>query len=118
MQPYFLVYIRDDGEVRYNFTAPKQVLDILRVLCQGQSVPYAALCKLFDAETHDGRQMARYSALLNQAVAAIVAQFGKKSASNLFTGRAGKLTDASKQIKVAADFELITWLVIREDGDG
>lgn len=118
LQPYFLVYIRDDGEVRYNFTAPKQVLDILRVLCQGQSVPYAALCKLFDAETHDGRQMARYSALLNQAVAAIVAQFGKKSASNLFTGRAGKLTDASKQIKVAADFELITWLVIREDGDG
>ena len=118
LQPYFLVYIRDDGEVRYNFTAPKQVLDILRVLCQGQSVPYAALCKLFDAETQDGRQMDRYSALLNQAVAAIVAQFGKKSASNLFTGRAGKLTDASKQIKVAADFELITWLVIREDGDG
>ena len=118
LQPYFLVYIRDDGEVRYNFTAPKQVLDILRVLCQGQSVPYAALCKLFDAETQDGRQMARYSALLNQAVAAIVAQFGKKSASNLFTGRGGKLTDASKQIKAVADFELITWLVIREDGDG
>lgn len=26
LQPYFLVYIRDDGEVRYNFTAPKQIL--------------------------------------------------------------------------------------------
>lgn len=26
LQPYFLIYIRDDGEVRYNFTAPKQIL--------------------------------------------------------------------------------------------
>ncbi len=25
LQPYFLVYVRETGEVRYNFTAPKQV---------------------------------------------------------------------------------------------
>ena len=118
LQPYFLVYIRNDGEVRYNFTAPKQVLDIFRALCQGQAAPYAALCKLFDAKTHDGRQMGRYTALLDQAVAAIVAQFGKKSAGNLFAGRGGKLTDAAKQVKAASDFELITWLVIQEPGHG
>jgi hypothetical protein len=118
LQPYFLVYIRDDGEVRYNFTAPKQVLDIFRALCQGQTAPYAALCTLFDAETDDGRQMGRYTKLLDQAVAAIVAQFGKKSAGNLFAGRSGRLTDAAKQVKVASDFELITWLVIQETVHG
>ena len=52
LQPYFLVYIRDDGEVRYNFTAPKQMLEIFRAVCQGKTEPYADLCKLFDAETN------------------------------------------------------------------
>ena len=58
--------------------------------------------------------MGRYTQLLDQAVAAIVAQFGKKSAGNLFNGRCGKLTDAAKLVRAAADFELITWLVIQE----
>jgi hypothetical protein len=58
--------------------------------------------------------MGLYTKLLDQAVAAIVSQFGKKSAGNLFAGRSGKLIDAAKQVKAASDFELITWLVIQE----
>ena len=113
LSPYFLVYIRADGELRYNFTAPKQVLEIFRALCQGKTEPYTALCKLFDAETDHGQNMSSYSALLDQAVAAIVAQFARKNAANLFTGRGGKLMDASHTVKSNGDFELITWLVIK-----
>jgi superfamily II DNA or RNA helicase len=114
LQPYFLVYIRDDGEVRYNFTSPKQVLEIFRAVSQGKTEPYAQLCELFDAETKDGEDMSKYSSLLDRAVAAITAQFGRKNAGNLFAGRGGKLTDASKQVKSTGDFELITWLVIMD----
>jgi SNF2 family DNA or RNA helicase len=114
LQPYFLVYIREDGEVRYNFTAPKQILEIFRALCQGKTEPYAALCEFFDSETKDGEDMSRYSGLLDKAVAAIAAQFGRKSIGNLFGGRGGKLTDAAKQIKHTNDFDLITWLVIKD----
>ncbi len=114
LQPYFLVYIRDDGEVRYNFTSPKQVLEIFRAVSQGKTEPYAALCELFDAETKDGEDMSQYSSLLDLAVAAIAAQFGRKNAGNLFAGRGGKLTDAGKQVKSTGDFELITWLVIKQ----
>ena len=113
LQPYFLVYIRDDGEVRYNFTAPKQILEIFRTVCQGQTEPHAKLCKLFDEETAHGQDMSRYSGLLDKAIAAIAAQFGRKNAGNLFSGRGGKLADAAKQIKKSNDFDLITWLVIR-----
>jgi superfamily II DNA or RNA helicase len=113
LQPYFLVYIRDDGEVRYNFTSPKQVLDIFRALSQGKTEPYSDLCKLFDAETKDGEDMSRYGDLLDKAVYAIATQFERKNAGNLFTGRGGKLTDAGKQVKSTGDFELITWLVIK-----
>ena len=117
LQPYFLVYIREDGEVRYNFTAPKQILEIFRAVCQGKAEPYAQLCELFDQETGNGQDMSRYSALLDKAVAAIAAQFGRKNAGNLFAGRGGKLTDASKQVKHMHDFELITWLVIKDAND-
>ncbi|MBI4741495.1 MAG: DEAD/DEAH box helicase family protein, partial [Betaproteobacteria bacterium] len=113
LQPYFLVYIRDDGEVRYNFTSPKQILEIFRAVSQGKAEPYADLCKLFDSETNNGEDMRQYSSLLDKAVTAIAGQFGRKNAGNLFTGRGGKLTDAGKQVKSTGDFELITWLVIK-----
>ncbi len=115
LQPYFLVYIRDDGEVRYNFTAPKQVLEIFRALCQGKAEHYGKLCELFDVETNNGGNMSRYSALLDSAVAAIAAQFGRKNAGNLFAGRSGKLISAQSAVKATTDFDLITWLVIKNE---
>ena len=113
LSPYFLVYIQADGSVRYNFTAPKQVLDIFRALCQGKTEPYADLCKLFDAETRHGQDMKAYSALLDKTIAAIVAQFSHNNAASLFTGRGGKLLDATQTVKSSRDFELMTWLVIK-----
>ena len=113
LQPYFLVYIREDGEVRYNFTAPKQILEIFRAVCLGKTEAYAALCKLFDEETKHGEDMSRYGDLLDRAVAAIAGQFARKNAANLFAGRAGKLASESAVIKGATDFDLITWLVIK-----
>lgn len=115
LQPYFLVYIRDDGEVRYNFTAPKQTLEIFRAVCQGQEKPYTKLCELFDEQTQNGEEMSHYSELLDKAVAAIASQFARKSTGNLFSGRGGRLIDSSKQVKYAADFELITWLILKDE---
>ena len=57
--------------------------------------------------------MRAYSALLDKTLAAIVAQFSRKHAANLFTSRGGKLRDAAKTVKSNNDFELITWLVIQ-----
>lgn len=115
LQPYFLVYIRDDGEIRYNFTAPKQILEIFRAVCQGQEQPYKQLCELFDQQTGNGENMSQCSNLLEKAVSAIAAQFTRKTTGNLFSGRGGKLTDSGKQVKHTSDFELITWLVIMDE---
>ena len=43
----------------------------------------------------------------------IAAQFNRKNAGNLFSGRGGTLTDAGKQVRDSSDFDLITWLVIK-----
>lgn len=113
LQPYFLVYIRDDGEVRYSFTQPKQILDLMQTLCADHVEPYEALCNAFDAQTDDGRDMARYSALLDRTVADITRRFQKRTASALTSGRGAVLLEASKQIRATTDFDLITWLVIQ-----
>lgn len=43
LQPYFLVYIKDNGEVRYNYIHAKQILEVFRLLCAGKSAPYEKL---------------------------------------------------------------------------
>ncbi|MFZ4526459.1 MAG: hypothetical protein ACOYOE_13225 [Chlorobium sp.] len=64
LNPYFLVYIRTDGTVRYNYVNAKQILEVLRLLCQGNSMPYEQLCGFFNTETDNGQHMEQYTLLL------------------------------------------------------
>lgn len=114
LQLYFLVYVRDDGIVRYTFAQPKQILEIYRLLCAGKATPYEALCNLFDQETHNGSDMTRYGELLQKAVESISHTFKKRALTGLLSGRAGILIEASKQVSTTTDFELVTWLVIKK----
>jgi hypothetical protein len=113
LHPYFLVYVNNDGEVRYHFTSPKQILEIWRALSVDQTKPYAELCDLFDAETQHGQEMSKYNALLIKAVAVIAKQFNEKNSGNLFSSRGGQLIAAAQRIQSATDFDLVTWLVIK-----
>ncbi len=113
LQPYFLVYVRDDGEVRYSFAQPKQILDIYRLLCAEQPRAYEALCHLFDQETNNGQDMDKYNDLLAGAVKSIERTFKKRAVAQLQSGRGGALPTRQEQVHEQTDFELITWLVIK-----
>jgi hypothetical protein len=115
LQPYFIVYVRDDKVVRYTFAQPKQILEIFRVLCAGKAVPYEAICNLFDRETCNGSDMKKYSGLLKAAVDSIIYTFQKRAIGHLQSGRGAILVDQSQQAKQVDDFELITWLVIKNE---
>ena len=114
LQPYFLVYVRGDGIVRYTFAQPKQILEIYRVLCVGKTVAYETLCNLFDAETRNGADMNPYSELLRKAVDSIVHTFKKRALTGLLSGRSGVLVEANKQVTSTSDFQLMIWLVIKD----
>jgi hypothetical protein len=116
LQPYFMVYIREDGEVKQSFAQPKQILDIYRLLCSERTVPYAKLCDWFDQQTDQGTDMAAYSALLDRAVKSIVQTTRSRERSQLQMSRSAVITDVQKQVKDTTDFELITWLVIQNEG--
>ncbi|MFA5187393.1 MAG: helicase-related protein [Patescibacteria group bacterium] len=113
LQPYYLVYVRRDGTVRFGFAQPKRILEILRLLCAGKTVPYEELCNLFDHETKNGSDMRAYSDLLQKAVDSIVATFRRRVAAGLQNGRDFVIPDRSEQAKDNSDFELVTWLVIK-----
>ncbi len=113
LQPYFLVYIRNDGTVRYNYTNAKQILEIYRLLCQGRREPYEKLCDLFNSETHNGDEMSQYADLLKKAIAEIAHIFKRKAAQKLTSDRGALIVPKSKQPNDTGSFELVTWLVIK-----
>jgi SNF2 family DNA or RNA helicase len=112
LQPYFLVFVRNDGTVRYTFTQAKQILEMYRILCSERKSPYEELCKLFDEQTDNGNKMHDYDNLLVKAIDAIISTFKKRTFTHLLTDRNAIIPEKKKQVRDTSDFELITWLVI------
>ncbi|MCD4655246.1 ATP-dependent helicase, partial [bacterium] len=113
LNPYFLVYVRNDGYVRYNYTHAKHVLEIFRLLCQGKTIPHGELCELFNEETCNGENMDTYTFLLKKTVDEIIRIFKIKSRTKLLSNRGALLIPKSKQLSEIDNFELITWLIIK-----
>jgi SNF2 family DNA or RNA helicase len=115
LAPHYLVYLRDDGEVRLAYTQVKTTLNLFRDLALGRSEPYIELCRLFDRQTGNGTNMGQQSRLIASAVESITATFQQKLASGLQHSRQFILPVADAQPHGdETEFELVTWLVIRD----
>jgi len=112
LHPYYLVYVAKDGEVVAYHTEVKRLLDLVRTSCKGQSEPIAEVCRLFNQQTKEGRDMKAYSTLLNAAVRSMIEVKEEKDIDSLFTG--GKTTALTNTISGLDDFELIAFLVVQE----
>jgi hypothetical protein len=115
LQPYYLIYVLDDGNVRLGFAQPKQTLALLRDLCSGVTTAYDDLCALFDNATQDGQAMQRYTSLLERAVASTVTTFQRRIVTTLQSGRGALLPTRQEQVHDETEFDLITWLVIHHE---
>jgi hypothetical protein len=113
LQPYYLVYVHDNGAVRFSFSHPKQILEIYRLLCTDRGAADEVLCRWFDQETNDGRDMSRYNALLDAVMHDFERRFSRRAAAALTSGRDALLPSRKQQARSSDDFDLITWLVIQ-----
>lgn len=113
LHPYYLIYIDVHGEVVINHLEVKNILDLLRSACKDRSVPIAALYEPFNRETHDGRRMGTYSRLLERAIHSMIHLKEDKDIDSLFSG--GGTTALSNTITGLDDFELIAFLVVRDE---
>ena len=112
LHPYYLVYIGNDGQIITDHTQVKPLLDLLRTSCKKHQEPIAPLCQDFNAETRDGRDMRKYSDLLDQAIRGIIEVKEDKDIDSLFTDV--NTTALVNTIHGLDDFELIAFLVIKE----
>ena len=106
-----MVYLSDEGETIINHLSPKRLLDIMRLTCKGRTEPILDLCHAFNKETKDGKQMERYSGLLQDAIRSIIDVKEERDVMSLFS--VGETTALMNNIQGLDDFELICFLVIR-----
>ena len=107
-----MVYIADDGEIVCNHLQPKNLLDLMRNICKKHPNTDTELCKIFNAETQDGKSMGRYSELLEQAISSIINVKEESDFESLFS--AGESSYMKNTISGLDDFELICFLVVKE----
>lgn len=110
LHPFYLVYIKTDGTVLSDHLNVKNTLDILRVLCKGKDEPIKEAYEPFNDETDDGKDMAKYSNLLNKAIEAILDVKNESDVDSLFLD--GGTTALMNQIKGLEDFELLAFVVV------
>ena len=112
--PYYTVYIRKNGDIRYGCANAKQVLDLFEASAVGNDDTLPELCLQFDQETQNGKSMKGYNKLLNAVIAHITRLHQKTQTKNIGRGgtRGFKLPVASEAPRDSGDFELVTWLII------
>ena len=118
LQPYFLVYVRDDGTVRYSFPNAKEILGLFGAVARGRNKELRDLVEAFDGETDHGRRMATYDKMVKATLRSIVGPYRKKMLTGLTQSRVAKISKRSEQPRTSEDFELVTWLVIRDEAVG
>ncbi|MBN4063513.1 DEAD/DEAH box helicase family protein [Cardiobacterium sp. AH-315-I02] len=112
LHPYYMVYIANDGEIIANHSEVKKLLDLVRSTCKGQRKPLDDICRLFNKETDDGRDMGAYSNLLKETIGSIIDLNEDKDIDSLFSGE--RTTALIDTIAGLDDFELINFLVVQE----
>lgn len=115
LHPFYMVYIGEDGEVVCNHLNPKTMLDKMRFMCKDHKAPMPEVYRQFNEETKDGRNMKKFNKLLGDSIASIIEV---KDESDMDSFLSGETVDFKKgQIKGLDDFELICFLVIKEEKD-
>lgn len=111
LHPFYMVFIGEDGEVICNHLSPKDMLDAMRLLCKNRPEPDMELCRRFNAETDDGRDMSVCSTLLSEAIASIIEVKSESDIDAFISGK--QMSFVSNRISGLEDFELICFLVVK-----
>ena len=111
IHPFYMVYIGSGGEIICDYLNPKKLLDTIRLLCRGKSKPIVNLCRQFNDETDDGRNMTEISELLNGAITSIIDTKEESDIDSLFSG--GGTSALMSDISCLDDFELICFFVVK-----
>lgn len=110
--PYFIVYIQDDGTVRYGFRQSQHCLTLFKLLAGEHASVMETLEDLFDYETEHGQNMEKYNGLLMSTLRNIDKTFNNAELTRLTQYASASLTKKTESENFTENFTLVTWLVI------
>lgn len=111
IHPFYMVYVKEDGDIVCDYLNPKKLLDNLRLLCRGKNEPIREVYEVFNRETKDGVDMTATSELLSFAIESIIDAKEESDIDSFLSG--GQVSFLANEIKGLNDFELICFLVVR-----
>lgn len=111
LHPYYLVYIKNSGELILKHIESKKILDALRLACNGKREAIDNLCRKIAEETNDYYKMDHYSTLLKQSIHSILETEEEKTVLSLF--KSGGTVSGKNKFKGIEDFKLITFIIVR-----
>lgn len=111
IHPFYLVYVGEDGSILHGYATPKDILDEMRRICRGVKAPLEDLCRVYNAQTDDGRDMAAQTNLLASAIGSIVEGKNESDIDSFFSG--GTTSFLENDIEGIDDFELVCFLVVK-----
>ncbi|MCI6855225.1 MAG: SNF2-related protein [Firmicutes bacterium] len=111
IHPFYMVYVKEDGDIVCDYLNPKKLLDDLRLLCRGKNEPIREVYEAFNRETKDGVDMTATSELLSFATESIIDTKEEGDIDSLF--KAGGTSALMSAVSGLDDFELICFLVVK-----
>ena len=116
VHPFYLVYVRDDGSIRYGCASTHHLLTAFEDATVDITTPITKLCDQFHRDTNNGKDMDHYNQLLAAAVADIGNAYNRAQAKGLSTSRDFRLPSVAETPHDSDAFELVTWLIIANPG--
>ncbi|SDU55318.1 helicase-related protein [Desulfobacula phenolica] len=113
LEPYYLAYVSDNGEIKLNFIHAKKILDILKKECVRQNTPNLNALELFNRETHNAKDMSNYRNMLETAIQTIIGKEEEKGVESLFSRGGTNLSQET--FNGMEDFEVVCFLILNRE---
>ena len=110
LAPFYLVHVGEEGGVVLGFPEAKRILDQMKRVCHGRSLPDPDACRRFDRATHDGRETESIRRQLGVAVGAVAGTSQERAVESLF--KPGGTHARRGEFAGLEDFEVLAYLVI------
>ena len=106
-----MAYVKEDGEIIYNYSNVKKILDIYKSLCIGNNKVLNDLVEEFNEETKNQKKMDKYKDLLTDVTDDILGKIEEQDTLNIFSlgDLSGMLNNNTNQ----EEFEIVSYLVIK-----
>lgn len=109
LYPYYLIYIQNDGTLKYANSQAREAVKQFRKLCYAKDEPEKELFNKFFQRTKNVKEMKFYSDLLNKAIKSIKGEEESKAVQMIFDFGGFHNSFANE---TADDFELVSFLIV------